>query len=229
MLRWCLAVLLLPSFAFRISKAQVSNPPRPQVPSLTLGLVKRSALGTSNPNNVPEGIKIESLAEASTEQKVRTAEGFAYANKVLASAEFKQAVLAMNVPVCFQTNYYHDDFAFSNQAVYDLLVASSPLNLNVVWYDGVGNNEGYEVEVFKNTVGANRIAVERAGNSRAHPTDTKEQKEAGFVATLSMHETSHVLGFPHPPCRHHQITESIPYVFNQIYWDLAPKLAVPQQ
>lgn len=203
------------------------------MPSIELGLVKMSAPGTTNPNIVPPGTTIESLADATPEQKARTQEGVAYANKMLSSPEFKKAVIDLNVRVsCFRDNYYHPDFRWSPQAVYDLFVSESPIRLNVVWYDGVGNNEGYEVDVFKNSVGANRVAVERAGASAEHPSNTKEEKEAGFLATLMLHESSHVLGFRHPTTCHfipHNSDGSVPYQMNHIYWDLADQIGVPQQ
>ena len=211
---------------------QGSNPPvgtTPKTPVLTLGLVKTSTPGTSNPNIVPDGTAVESLVDASPDEIARTVEAFSYANKVLASPEFRQAVLNMNIPGCFQKNFYESQFVFSNEAVYNLLVSKSPVQLNVVWYDGQGDNQGYEVSVFPNTVGANRNAVQAAGKSMEHPLDSPKQKEAGFIATLLLHESSHVIGFRHNHCMLHGRENSIPYVMNSIYWNLAPTLYVPQQ
>lgn len=201
-------------------------------PMIILGLVKMSALGTTNPNEVPVGMKIEDLADATAEQKARTQEGIVYANKMLSSAAFKKAVINLDVPSCFRRNYYHNGFHWSTQAVYDLFTTESPIKLNVIWYDGLPGNEGYEVTAFENSVGANRLAVEGAGVSAEHPTNTKEEKEAGFVATLMLHESSHVLGFRHPSCifpMPHEKERSIPYQMNEIYWNLANQVGVPQQ
>lgn len=213
-----------------LSMAQGAAAPAVKSPLLVMGQVKTAPAGMDNPNDV-DVTSIDALPDASADEKARTIEGFAYANKVLASAAFKQQVLSMNIPGCFRKNAYEANFVYSNQAVYDLLVSKSPLKLNVIWYDGTGDNQGYEIEptILKDTVGANRNAVQQTADSTEHPDETPNQKKAGFLATLLMHEASHVIGFQHPFCAFHQRDASIPYVMNQIYWDLAPQLSVPQQ
>lgn len=126
---------------------QISKNNTSKTPSIELGLVKMSAPGTTNQNDVPPGTTIESLADSTIEQKARTREGVVYANKMLSSPEFKQAVIDLNVRVsCFRDNYYHSVFRWSTPALYDLFVSESPIRLNVIWYDGVGDNQGYEVD-----------------------------------------------------------------------------------
>jgi hypothetical protein len=135
-------------------------------------------------------------------------------NLVLASNEFKQAVLATHFDPA-QTLRDCDEpeckKQMSPQDIYDLLTARSPIKVNVTLYNDsnpFSGNQGFEDD--KNAPGiafGNRDAI---------------HNERGFLASLMLHETMHILGFRH----YVQKTNcgSVPYLMNQVYVEVAMKL-----
>jgi len=215
------AVLL--TLGFLPIEAQSPAPTPPDHPIFVKGLVKHAPAGMNNPNDLPHSVQIASLPDAPPDQQALIDQAFAYANQVVAAPAFEIAVQHMDIPGCYQKNYYTPSFRYSNQAVYDLMLLKSPTVLNVIWYDGShphgrGSNQGYEVNIYDNTIGANQNAV-----AQEMGTD----RQAAFLASLILHESSHISGFQHPGCFLHRITRSVPYNMNDIYESVAQQLGLP--
>ena len=126
-------------------------------------------------------------------------------NKVLASPEFQQAVLAAHFT---ETNDK------TNEEIYKLIASSSPVHLDIVLFKGGlkvnkwDHTQGFEDDSAPNVVFGNTYFI---GNRR------------GFLASLMLHEAMHVLGFHHYD---EPVTTSIPYTMNTIYDGVAQKLGL---
>ena len=156
-------------------------------------------------------VELGSVKDAKPEELAKITEAIANLNKVLASPEFKSDVLSMHA----STKAGH-----SNQEIYDLMVSKSPIKLNVNVFDGTPeqnekyHTEGYEEESEPNTCFVNRYFWK-----------DEYKYSAGFLSSLMLHESTHVLGFVHHNLwRKHS---SVPYTMNYIYDDVAPKLGLP--
>ena len=218
--------LALNCLVFLFSLPTISVGPGPSLspasgeakPSVIVDQVKDAPTG-QHPSTFPNTLQISSLADASPEEAALAAKSVGYLNQVVASDEFEGEVLVMDPANRFRKNV-REGGSFSNRQVFDLMVRKTPLHINVVFYDGdkvahKGREEGVEESGFVSTVFVNRYAVADKGSN---------DNQAGFLASLSLHEAMHLLGFMHP---RPFVTNSIPYWMNDIYSRTAAKMGLP--
>ena len=137
-------------------------------------------------------------------------------NQVLASAEFKDAVVHMHV-----SQMELNGKQLTGSEVYDALVSGSPhpVKVEMVSYKGISfimrnwvwGTEGLEDPRFPDTCFVNR-----------HKFNGQSDQE-GWLASLMLHEASHMVGFEHDTDKS-PLTDSVPYELNRIYASVAPKV-----
>jgi hypothetical protein len=144
------------------------------------------------------------LADATPKEVALVQAAIADMNKVVASSNFKAAVLAAK---------FTEQNGLTNQEIYDLILRRSPIRLDVKFYtefmlvNFFSGNDGFEDRKSPNTCFGNRGAIK---GSRA------------FLGSLMLHETMHVLGFRHDG----PVTSTVPYTMNRIYDHVAKQLAL---
>lgn len=126
-------------------------------------------------------------------------------NAVLASPAFNTAVTS-------STYDQTQTMGRSPEAIYDLMVSSSPLQLTITLYtdkNPFSGNEGFEDESSPGTAYGNLKAI---------------QGNRGFLASLVLHEIMHLLGFGHDKDK--PLCSSVPYSMNRIYASVAQSLGL---
>jgi hypothetical protein len=187
-------LILVMAFA-RNQSIQAQGSTSDAVPQITLGKI--------NVIDLPQG--------ATPEEQAAIHEAVKDVNKVMASAEFKRAVLQMDA---------WGQKGYSGQQVYDLVVKNTPITIDVTIFEGdhaqnhQSRTEGYEDESSPKTCFTNRYFLTGYGNN------------PGYLASLMLHESMHVLGF-----KHHgpgwMRAKYVPYRMNYIYDDVAKLLKLP--
>jgi hypothetical protein len=172
----------------------------------------RDELVASNPVGAPEGdvetpdrypvIVNGAIDDCTPVEFAMVQAAYVDLRKVISSAEFKEAVLNASFT---ETNN------LSNQAIYDLMVAKSPIAVDFEMFTGgarqnhLWHTMGYEDSKRPTYCFANRYFVQ----------------DESVCASLILHETMHILGFTH----YGNKTSSVPYTMNRIYEGVTKALA----
>lgn len=177
-----------------------------QVETISADLIPSSpALDIQQPDATPASypVIVQGAVDCWPAETAMITAAYVDLNKVVSSQLFKDQVLAAQFT---ETN------TMSNAAIYDLMVARSPIAVDFVMFAGK-----FFKNVFSKTMGYEDPNRPNACFANRHFIKSKE-----VCASLILHETMHILGFKHLAVK----ATSVPYTMNNIYDTVARALGL---